>query len=115
MLTGSSTLSLSPQPVTSTLPASTSILVDTNANPKQRNVAFGKLFDHHHYNQQGTTNPTTITTTQMLSSSSLSSPQPQNRFNFYQLNGFQKLRGFSVPNLGFFNFFEIFTFLFLCF
>lgn len=77
---------------------------DTNANPstKQRNVAFGKIFF-----ERPNLTTTAITTTHFPQSSVLSSTPT---LNFYQLNGSQKQRGFSVPNLGL-----LLEFIFFCF
>lgn len=61
--------------------------IDSNANPKQRNVAFGKNLS------------STRTSSNNINSSI------NNRLILYQLNNYHKQRGFSVPNLGFSFFF----------
>lgn len=84
-------------PTNSTTGSSTAVsgnqVVDNNANPKQRNVAFGKNFH-------------------LLPSSASKSASNvyHHQLVLYQhptqlLKGFQNQRGFSVPNLGFSYFF----------
>lgn len=73
-------------------------ITDANANPKQqRSVAFGKHFDNLH---NGGVSCSNVYHHQLVL---YQHPHLQQRLQqTHPLNGLQKHRGFSVPNLGFY-------------
>lgn len=69
-------------------------LIDNNANPKQRNVAFGKnLIEMRSMNS--------LPSMQVAAGSKNFNDQILAEFSQNLLKGFEKQRGYSVPNLGF--------------